>query len=570
MEAEIGQVQYETIQDAIDAVPSNTQTTIKVLKDVELTESLSVSTDQNIVFNFQNYTISVASGSSIAVFENDGTITISNGTLTSSVAVGAINNNATGNLTITGGTISTTGTKQAVYNNGGIVTITGTANLHSTSNQRATVHNLAGGTMTITGGTIVSTRFAAVDNMGGTVIIGIEDGNINTSSPVIQGNTYGITSTNTNAQIHPEFSFYDGIIKYRTDIYNDAKIALDETEGNLDFFCSTEVISGVTYNTAILATSSTITFDPNGGTLADTIVEYANGEPFGTLPVPEYKGYAFEGWFKQSDGTQVTSNTIVREDMTLVAHWRRVYIAKIGNTTYDSLQDAVDAVPKNNTPTTVVLMENIVIDERLKILANQNVVFDFQNYTIQNKAGVSMPLIENKGTITITNGTLTSTATQGIINNESGGRVTITGGNILATGTRQAIYNNNNAIVEITGSAYLSAVSTERATVQNLAGGTIRITGGTIVSDKQEAVKNAGTLYVGTSGTPVSTSSPVLQGATYGVTNTSTFSFYDGIIKGKTGAISGSITAVETDYQKVEGQEMIGGSNYITAYLVHT
>ena len=63
MEAEIGQVQYETIQDAIDAVPSNTQTTIKVLKDVELTESLSVSTDQNIVFNFQNYTISVNSSS---------------------------------------------------------------------------------------------------------------------------------------------------------------------------------------------------------------------------------------------------------------------------------------------------------------------------------------------------------------------------------------------------------------------------------------------------------------------------------------------------------------------------
>ena len=38
--------------------------------------------------------------------------------------------------------------------------------------------------------------------------------------------------------------------------------------------------------------------------------------------------------------------------------------------------------------------------------------------------------------------------------------------NIIATGIRQAIYNDGGT-VEITGDAYLSAVSTERATVQN-------------------------------------------------------------------------------------------------------
>ena len=552
------------MQDAINAVQVGTPATITLLKNIEVSTSLSVSTGKEITFDFQNYTIS--NSASVAIFENDGTISISNGTITSSASVGAINNNSNGTLTVSGGTISATGSKQAIYNNGGTTTITGNANLSTTSNQRATVHNLNGGTMYITGGTIKSTRFMAVDNMNGTLIIGQEDGSINTSSPVIQGYTYGIGSTNQDAQVHPEFSMYDGIIKYRTAVYNSSVITLDETEGDYDFFYSTEVIGGTTYNTAILATSSTITFDPNGGTMTDTVVEYANGEPFGTLPVPDYVGYSLDGWFDQN-GTQVTSSTIVTHDMTLYARWTRTYLAEINGVPYDTIKDALNAIT-TSTPTTIEIVNNVSLAERIKIVAGRNITIDLQGHTIDNKPNTDMPLIENHGTLTVTNGTMASTSPQAIINNETGGNLTVNGANLIATSTKQAIYNNKNATVTITGSSYLSNNSADRPAVQNLAGGIMYITGGTIVSEKQEAVKNAGTLRVGTEGGGVSTSVPELRGATYGVTNSSTFRFYDGVIRGRSGTISGSISAIEPNYQKTEIQETINSLVYYSAYLV--
>ena len=83
----------------------------------------------------------------------------------------------------------------------------------------------------------------------------------------------------------------------------------------------------------------TVTFDPNGGTLAeaDKTKSLMTGEPYGTLPVPSYEGYDFAGWYtEQNGGTKIESDTTVTVfgTQTLYAHWTEheytVTVVKIG------------------------------------------------------------------------------------------------------------------------------------------------------------------------------------------------------------------------------------------------
>lgn len=284
------------------------------------------------------------------------------------------------------------------------------------------------------------------------------------------------------------------------------------------------------------------------------------------------EGYYFVEWNTETDGkgTPYTDEEEVYNlssvdvaEINLYAQWKYA-VAEIDGTYYDTLQDAIDAVPTNNTETTVKLLNNT--SENVKVNVNQNIVFDLQNFTIRNNGDSAV--ITNKGTIKITNGTITSSAFNAAINNEQGGILTMSGGKIIATGTKQAIYNNN-GIVEITGNAYLSATTEIRATVQNLELGKLTITGGTIISINQQAVNNAGTMTIGTKDGNIDTNLPLLQGVTYGVTSSSNFNFYDGIIKGKTGAIDNEANVIdkETGYDVVHETQVIEGVTYEAAYL---
>ena len=58
-----------------------------------------------------------------------------------------------------------------------------------------------------------------------------------------------------------------------------------------------------------------------------------------------------------------------------------------------------------------------------------------------------------------------------------------------------------------------------------------------------------------------------MQGATYGVKDDGTFNFYDGIIKRKTDAVDGTISATATGSQQVTGIEVIGGDTSHTLHL---
>lgn len=312
---------YNTLQAAISAVlKNNIEKEVRLLTNVS--ENLTIQKDQNIKLDLQNYTIS--NNTTAAVIENSGTLKISNGTIqTTSTSNGAVNNNSGGDLTISGGNITVgVGGKQAVYNNGGTLAISGSAYISSEgtsgSNQRATVHNVKSGDLTITGGTIKSTNFIAVYNELGTMTIGIQGGNVDKTSPVMQGGTYGVSST-------PNFEFYDGIAKGKLGAMGDvSKITGKET--GYGIANSQELINGETYKTAYLAVTATVTFVANGGTVSETTREAECGEAIGILPTPTRDGYRFTGWYTETtDGDEINENTIVpNQDVRYYAQWEEL------------------------------------------------------------------------------------------------------------------------------------------------------------------------------------------------------------------------------------------------------
>ena len=620
--AKIGSNRYNTLNAAVAAVPkNNVETTVMLLQNTS--EKVTVAANQNVKFDFQGNTVSNKDNN--PVITNNGTITITNGIITSSANQGAINNETTGVINMSGGKIMATAKRQAIYN-GGIVNISGDAYLSAVSTERAPLQNLATGTVNLTGGTILSTGFYGIENLG-TLTIGTKDGNVNSNYPFIKGETYGVYTT-------PSFKFYDGIIEGKTDAVNDEQL-ISEIETD------TEILHAMdgSHKKISLGEKITITFNANGGSVSESSREISIGTAIGTLPVPTRNGFDCVGWFTAaSGGTQILPSTVFNADDEIFAHWEihYHYVADISGTKYETLQDAVDAVPTNNTKVVITILDDID-NENIIVASGKNIEFDIGSYTISNTAGTiidnygtieikngklvrngsndqnrviqnrsggnitisggdiksnNFQVIRNYGTLNITGGKIwaSSNVDQGIINNESGGTFTISGGEVLGT-KRQAIYNDGGTLL-ITGTVVLTngnGATANRACVQNhtgtttIAGGTITspssaypavlnertmtITGGTITSNAQNGVNNTSNLTIGVKDGNIDATSPTIRGTNYGVNNTSTFKFYDGIIKGANNSINGSIAEMETNSTRVDGTEDIGGVTYHTTHL---
>ncbi len=266
------------------------------------------------------------------------------------------------------------------------------------------------------------------------------------------------------------------------------------------------------------------------------------------------------------------------QPITLYAQWvEEIYVASVNGTLYTTLQNAINAVPANNTQTTVTLLTNV--SESLTVNTGQNILFNFQNYEVNNVG--QNAVIENYGTVEITNGTLTmNIRNKGAINNNKNAVLKISGGTVrnIASEAKHAVYNKGGRL-EISGNAYLTSVSGRtnsniRATVENLADedtpGTLIITGGTIVSQYYCAVENKSIMIIGEEGGGVSRSSPLIQGKISGVIASSNFDFFDGVIKGETAAAINNesyVDNVEDHYILTHSQETVGNETYNVVYL---
>jgi uncharacterized repeat protein (TIGR01451 family) len=115
-------------------------------------------------------------------------------------------------------------------------------------------------------------------------------------------------------------------------------------------------------------------------------------------------------------------------------------------------------------------------------------------------------------------------------------RITINGG------TYDKIYSNTlNDVITINSGNFRY--------IENRANSTLYIYGGNFNNTSGEAVNNAGTFTLGSDDGEVSIEEPAINGSTYGVVNTGTFNFYDGIIQGENKAVNGSVTAKPVSYR---------------------
>ena len=241
----IGDAEYNSIQQAITAAGSN-PATITLLRDTH-EQNITVAVGQKITFDLGDYIMYDNGVQTKPVIDNYGEVIITNGIFTSNQRAGVINNNTGATLRMSGGQVLATGLRQAIYNDGGYVEISGDAYLKAESSERATVHNLNNGTVEIKGGTIIATQQEGVLNASGNVIIGVsDDGIVGGSTPVIQGATYGV-----NATVGVEY--YDGVLRGITAAINDEQMIL-ASETNANMVVGTTQIGSVIYQTLYYST----------------------------------------------------------------------------------------------------------------------------------------------------------------------------------------------------------------------------------------------------------------------------------------------------------------------------
>ena len=182
----------------------------------------------------------------------------------------------------------------------------------------------------------------------------------------------------------------------------------------------------------------------------------------------------------------------------------------------------------------------------------------------------------NSGEFNIAGGSLNTYGASAAINH-SGGTLSISDGEINAHGTSkaQAIYITGGT-VSISGTAYIKNVShsstNSRAAIDNN-GGTLNVTGGTIVSEQYVAVetkKNGATTTIGTDDNAINITTPVLRGKAYGSNRTNgTVYIYDGIFESldNTRAVGGTVTT-PTGINLTDSTIVVDGVTYHSTYLL--
>lgn len=201
-------------------------------------------------------------------------------------------------------------------------------------------------------------------------------------------------------------------------------------------------VTGGTFNAAV--ESENVTEFISGGTFGETL--FGDYIADGSLQCPAEGGY-------------------IVGDPDIVAEGKDIFV--IGNTAYDTLQSAVDAVPADNTQTTIKFVDGdgdkVIAGNGVVVKAGQNIVFDYNGNTY-DIAGTTVGSsgTETNGfqllkgaTVVMQNGTLTSD--KAIILIQKYCDLTLDDMLLDGTNTNQYVLSNNNATTTITGDTQIIA-----------------------------------------------------------------------------------------------------------------
>ena len=450
--AQIGDTKYTTLAAAVAAVPTNgTETTITLLKDITLYNNVVVGgtfdgtnnsnakkttaiTNQNVILNLDGHTIT--------------------GTKTLYLAGGSLNITGTGSIISTSPDVAPVGVRYVKTDNypdldytskrtltiGSDVTLTGaqyglnifgTNEASKANNIDVTVDGTVNGMLFVLGN-LSNANNNIVINVSGTV-----DASRATGSEKVKT---GIALCG-NASVH----IIDGaVVKGESGIEVRAgELIMDGDVGGTitataDYSYEANGSGTTTKGAAIavaqhgtkIATSATIL----GGTLTGAkkiAVIDAQPNSLSGVTVIAADGYLTNSatetvlpdgyyWLSNGDGTSSPAPNSA--------------VAQIGNTLYSTLAAAVAAVPADGTPTTITLLQNINLTERLFVNAgatpvyagsnnryattteNKNITLELDGHNIVSSSNIALA----GGSLNITNNG-TADATHGVISTTAGG-----------------------------------------------------------------------------------------------------------------------------------------------------
>ena len=292
-----------------------------------------------------------------------------------------------------------------------------------------------------------------------------------------------------------------------------------------------------------------------------------NSSDLGTLQINSYSGTVYD-----TSNNQLNITTPSLGGNTVSASTK----AKIDSTYYATL---ANAIASSGTTKTIQMVNNTA--ECVVIPSTNTITLDLNGKTITcNTANTSA--ITNNGTLTVndtsTGGTITSTY-YGI---ENKGSATLTNGTIKST-SNTAIYNNSTQTNASGTSLYIngaSIVSTSGVGINNVSTGTVTIASGSVKGSTSGIYNTtSGTINIGLSTDTLSTETPGVYstgGSAYGVymnsggtLNINNGSIYTANTSVTSAYYKGSCTlTARSGYHITAATATVDGTNYKKSYLV--
>ncbi len=602
----VGSVYYNTLKEAVDSITTSTATTITAnLDNTEIT-AVTIPSGRNIVLDLAGKTVNASGLKTGAFITNNGTLELKDSASNGKIDI--TQSEATGNMYV-------------VSNSGTLNVTSGTYSIQISKYYPCVIKNTAG-TTTINGGTISSIS-TEESEAGWCVAIFGESGTINVNGGYINVN-------NKNSNIRASCVRTQGIGEVDMNIrggkieaigMSSVAVRITKKDGEINYNTNLEIsenaeliASGDSDAYAIYNENGVLDINIKGGTLkgttsairniaSNTNIGTAGGSVSTTSPVLVSEGIAvystqnvnfYDGVIKAKNdifsvtgtitpetgyGIQYTNDGTYNNAILVVANYSD------GTSCYATLKDAFELA---TTGATITAMQNVTDASNATVPSGKTFTLDLGTYTITKTSYA----ITNEGTLNVQGSGTLQTAAYGtntltsVITNTTG-TLNVKAGTIHNQGSS----SKDCYAIEITG----GTVNVSGGTVKGTNAGAIHlassatsaklaITDGTVsaTGTNKSAIKNDGlsTVTIGTSGSSVSTTAPVIRGEKYGVeivNDSAVFNFYDGNIGGKTATISGTIDSVpntyvltydtDGDYKTVyllEGHYIIGTTYYVT------
>jgi hypothetical protein len=403
-------------------------------------------------------------------------------------------------------------------------------------------------------GKIFSTTSSAIYNdETGILTIGEKDGEVNTESPNISGNDYGIYNNQGT------INFYDGIIEGKegqsiygnpSNIEEDCYIKKYKNGGSEEYEVESgkEIVILKPYEIAMVKSTGKIY-----SSLAKALPNTINEDTITLLYSTTIK--------EDKESLEIPSEKDITLDLagyTITAYNENTFVNNGNLTITDSCESKSgrigalkDVFVKNNEEGTLEIESGILVMQGYSTNDKSFIVNYGKFKMIDGQIGASGYLgaicNRGKGIIEVIGGTIngiynddtgivkvTGGTITGInygINNNGTGTIEVTGGTI--TTSSYGIYNNSTGTIEVTGGTIkCTYASSDYPGIYNAGLGKIEVTGGTVASSGYYGIYNegAGTIEV-TGGT--------ITGSWYGLFNDST-----GMLKISGGTISGGTSGI--------------------------